>query len=436
MKPKIQEVIRHSISNRLDKLSVKIRNEDPSNPNPEDKEDWGEEFVTGDEGSSIIKYIGGYGGTFLFLGLLLEHKFHHLTIPYFNSSGVVQVIEFIGFIFRDIGLALVIAAFLGFIIEVPSLAKTLKERILDVLKDHAYLKSLSMEDLERIKRQSGRILWKKKGKRKGAHLNNSLIKLEEEVNQLLEEPYYEFFRINIQCENDVITDADGTEHEYIRKTVNTHYQLVNPLKGKKAINVFSQARFYCPESITPSDLWKISEFEMQLDGKAVSKSEYKMTTKDGKHEHPKYNIHGSYKKIDEKKEFVVEFDNQMSVKMTETRMVIKADPIYVHRVSKPTKSFILNYHYADKKSSLKADWFGTNPKRSPKDFELIEENDHVNIESFKWLLPGNGVFVAVIPRINSQTTKPNLAGSKGTGNAKIEIESGAAANEDVSDNSG
>ncbi|HNN71458.1 MAG TPA: hypothetical protein PKG89_09465, partial [Ferruginibacter sp.] len=62
----------------------------------------------------------------------------------------------------------------------------------------------------------------------------------------------------------------------------------------------------------------------------------------------------------------------------------------------PVKSFRLDYHFPVQGVKLFASCFGTMAFSEAGNMKIIHEEDHISVESYSWLLPGNGVFVVAV----------------------------------------
>ena len=85
------------------------------------------------------------------------------------------------------------------------------------------------------------------------------------------------------------------------------------------------------------------------------------------------------------------------MEVEETRFVAHSDPIYVQRLSKPTKSFSIDYIYNNPNYKLKIEGFGANANLTDGKFIKSENGNFVSFDMLSWLLPGNGILIATIP---------------------------------------
>ena len=67
-------------------------------------------------------------------------------------------------------------------------------------------------------------------------------------------------------------------------------------------------------------------------------------------------------------------------------------------MDKPTKNLTINYLYDNPKFKLKADCFSTLPSLYVDNLILTEHSNSIFIESKTWLLPGNGILIAIVPK--------------------------------------
>ena len=271
--------------------------------------------------------------------------------------------------------------------------------IINALKDKHYLEGLSDSELETIKETCNNLLFLYHGKREDVYLNESLIEFENEIFRLLMKPYYEYFITTIEC-TDYVPDIaqDFLGGTCIKKIVQTNFKIVNPIKGQKTEKLLPPFRFYCPEEFSCEDMVKITKFRVRVDG-----AEYKDFADDivlhfesDNSKYPNYNQKLTYKLNKEQVKFT--FLNEITVEMEEIRLISSNDKIYSKRMDKPTKNLTINYLYDNPKFKLKADCFSTLPSLYVDNLILTEHSNSIFIESKTWLLPGNGILIAIVPK--------------------------------------
>jgi hypothetical protein len=91
-----------------------------------------------------------------------------------------------------------------------------------------------------------------------------------------------------------------------------------------------------------------------------------------------------------------EFSKTLKIERIYEIKVPKEDITFLKRVKIPVKSFRLDYHFPEANVKLVASCFGTLAFSSEGSIKIIHEQDHVSVESYSWLLPGNGVFVVAV----------------------------------------
>jgi len=337
-----------------------------------------------------ITIVGLIGIGLILINLYLEG--FHFTEEYLKT---------IGHLTRDVGIAFLSAAIISFLIEIPSLLDYFKERIIDALKDNNYLKDLSYPELERIKEKCNKLIFLYHGKRHDVFLNESLIEFENEIFKSLLKPYYEYFIATVDCKD--YSKNPGIEFpgtKCYRKVVQTNFKIVNPLKGEKTEKILNPMDFYCPEDFnTCESLIHLTRFRVKID-----KGDYKdYTLEITKHidnmdicSYPNYNKKLTYKLNNEEVKF--HFNSEITVDMEEVRLISSDDKIYAKRVDKPTKNLTINYLYDNPNFKLKADCFSTMPILTIDNLILTEYSNSVFIESKTWLLPGNGILIAIVPK--------------------------------------
>lgn len=356
-----------------------------------------------DTPSRIAIYLLGAVGIILILISALNHSLG--IYPSFIPSKYADTsMEFI----RDIGIAVFSAALITLAIELRNVLDFAKKSLVKALTSNAYLESLGVQGLLRIKEHCNQLIWQKRGHREDANLNQSLTKLEAEIADELSNPFYEFYRLTIDCtEINLETELKFKDMgippntKAIKKTLQTHFKIINPKVKEEEEELKFSVNLYCPDYITDTSLlntidrasyksdlhkdWK----ECTNDIKYFENSDYKPSSK------PTYNKQFYVKKNSEKP-FVINYNNEVEVKIEETRYVLASDAIYTRKMNKPSKSTLIIYTYHSDKITLKGDCFGT-LKQSSDEVTISENINSVIIESRAWLLPGNGISIVHMP---------------------------------------
>jgi hypothetical protein len=333
-------------------------------------------------------------GSFLFVMSVVFEKFHN------HFQGFSYLLTLLGQFSRDFSIAIIIAALVAKMIEVPNLISFVNGRTIEALSDYGFLNGLSDAELDKIKKKCSKIIFEKKGKRDGDQfLNESLIEYESDITSLLLKPYHEYYKINIHCTDVILKNAEGVEFKFMKKVTKRNFKIVNPLMGTAHVDIIPPVNLFCPDGFDCSKLIELSKIIVSVDGATEKLDITGKFTKDivqNTIKHPNYNsriIHC----IAPNKNSAYPFNSEITVEITETRFIPHSDPIYVQRVNRPTKNFSIHYTYDNPNATLKIEGFGADANLTDGKLIKTENGNSVSFDMLSWLLPGNGIIIATIP---------------------------------------
>lgn len=305
-------------------------------------------------------------------------------------------IEFAGYslpesvrkIFESLGHAFVVGTAISVILDLPYMQKYYKSRIVDVLVGNEYLNSLPESELERLRKECTEKIYLKKTK----HFEQSLLNLDESISKLLTEPYISKYRIELTCYK---------EGDNIRKRANIKYWIENPLHAEAIEDFDGKVGLYAIKDIPKENLFKVNKFAVKIDDNPsidlATKVDYKFTddNDDAKQGH-NFVVSLVEKGID--KPFSFRFGTTLEIEIEDERLVPNNDNIYTKRIKLPTKNFQIHYNVIGMECKLQGVCLGTMLKGHMGHLRTVTNENSISIESFDWLLPGNGIMIAAIPK--------------------------------------
>ena len=335
-----------------------------------------------------------WGGLFLLCISILFERFNT------HFPGFLYIFNIISEISRDLSIAIISAALIAKIIEVPNFINFINSRTIEALTNHNFLNTLQPLELLDIKKACSKLVFEKNGKREiDQFLNESLIEYESEITKLLMRPYHEYYKINIHCEDVTLKDKDGNSHSFIKKVSKRNFKIVNPLKGTINVDILPAFNMHCPENFECKNLIELNKITVTVDDSQERKDITKLFEPEivgNGVKHPNYNSRINYY-LQPNKNSIYPFNSELVVEIEETRFIAVSDPVYVLRVNKPTKSFSVTYTYNNPKQKLKIEGFGADVNLTDGKTIKTENGSSVSFDMLSWLLPGNGIIIVTIP---------------------------------------
>ena len=361
--------------------------------------------------------------------LIYSHQVDINTRPIYFS--------FLTFIIRftqDAGIAVLSAGIITIIIEVRSFVEFTAKSVIEALTSDSYLDGLTEERLQEIKTACSRKIIEAKHNRTESNLNESLLDLEAAVSKQLFMPYYEKYRIRVECEEVNAQEKGFTiSGKLLEKRIHTVYTIVNPKQGMEEekldlkYNMARPERMFAASGEVTEDirnLIRIEKFLITIDNaeqpiNVIKKVKYKFEIKQAaqvikydviaklvKNNSPKEDGGDTTKKekIDpSEEEYVVHYDNKLVIDMTEVIYVPIDDELYARRLTKPTKYSSIFYQYKqpkDREIKLQAACFCT-LKDYYKSVTTNEGSSYVEVICDNWLLPWNGFCIIHMPVVQA-----------------------------------
>ena len=285
-------------------------------------------------------------------------------------------------------------AILALSIDIPSRLRDYEESFIAALSSNHYLKTLDEQRLTTLRNDATEQLHKTKA----PNMAKGLIKFDQNILDLLRQPYYSFYRHSVYCK----TSDDG--ENYI-KTHTIEYRLVNPYSIYREATEYIKLRNLV---LVKDGKWNDKMLDLNIQCQIDDKKEI-IDFKDriaftnhplkGEFYNTEVTLYDS-KGDDSAHGIRVDFSDNIKVKMTYNITVNKEDPCFTKRLQHPAKNFRLDYGCDDPNINLYGQIFGTQLKQS--DISINYNNESMSLETFDWLLPTNGAIVVMLNNHKTQ----------------------------------
>jgi hypothetical protein len=224
------------------------------------------------------------------------------------------------------------------------------------------------------------------------HFDQTLLDLDNRLTELLAAPYIENYRSDISC---IQEDKD-----FILKTSCNKYWIVNPGE-KKAEEIFDGKLWMLEIPGNPTaDLFKILKFKVRIDQGVEEDWVDRVVCKrvDNSDSSVGHKVHIYFTdKNDQPIKWA--YDKTIEIEVEDQRLVPAHDNIYVKRIDKtPIKNLHITYKIDGMNCKLEGNCFGTLSSTSSGTIRVVRHDNSIGIESFSWLLPGNGIMIAMLPK--------------------------------------
>jgi hypothetical protein len=332
--------------------------------------------------------------------------------------------------FKDVFSTILAGAIFAYAIDLFVKYKDLENFLIRSLTSNSHLKKLDNEKLRKLRIDVTNELHTKSI----ANVANGLIDLDQNICDLISEPYYERYRHFIVCRTSL--DENGASYsplneisEYIWKENTIEYTIINPYGSNKPIKEIIRNRphilFKNIDTDKPKDYIKDFSIEYIVDDNDNDKKTFNDEKIDWSMEKNNsysefYNVKLKLKKINNientnnetKKEnnteedgFEVMFSKNLKVKQHYFVKVPKEDICFTKRIQHTALSFIISYshHFTDQK--LHGQMFGSNIKQDSITTNI--ERYNITLESNNIMLPQNGAIIVMTPMGISNSANKN-----------------------------
>lgn len=293
-------------------------------------------------------------------------------------------------IISSISISVVTGSILALLIDLPSRLRDYEESFINALTTNSYLKSLDENRLTSLRND----ITEQLHKTKAPSMAKGLIEIDQRVCELLRQPYYTRYRHSVLCH--YVEDEN-----YIEKQHSIEYRLINPFgsfrqateflkftnlirlrEGEDVESTISGFKFTCSVDGNPHDVLtnRIDFQYADVQGEFYNK---KVILKDKSSNDGRVGIR-------------VDFKDHIDVSMNYKIRVPMDDPCFSKRLQHPVKNFRLDYTCENDNVELYGQVFGTEIKQS--DVSIKYTNHSISLETFDWLIPGNGAIVVMLKK--------------------------------------
>lgn len=294
--------------------------------------------------------------------------------------------EYIYAVVSGIAISVVTGSILAIVIDLPSRLKDYELSFVNALSSNNYLKSLDENRLTNLRND----ITEQLHKTKAPCMARGLIKIDQRVCELLRQPYYSRYRHTVACEK-------SDDPDFIIKEHTIEYKLINPYSVNQAAVEYIKFTnlVLVKEGQTDHPITDLSIL-CSIDNKPALDlaGRIKFNSDNITNEFYNKKIFISDKEGNEGNKGVrVEFNDYIEVKMRYKIAVPKNDLCFTKRLQHPAKNFRLDYSCDDNDRKLYGQIFGTEIKQS--DISIKYAKNSISLETFDWLLPGNGAIVVM-----------------------------------------
>ena len=286
---------------------------------------------------------------------------------------------------NSVGQALIIGPAISWILDLPSMIKYFKRITIESLISSEYLNSLERDRLMQLRKDCTANIHLKDA----PNVESGLINMDENVCELLTQPYYDRYRQNTTC------TKDG---QYFRKKHHTEELIINPLPSKVKYDDFPNTYLGMLDGEELEDVYKVVKITVKVDDNDEQDITSKIIIAKKKIYETDIHFDTVVTWLDqENKDLSIEFTKSLLInRIVEIRTAV-TDVTFFKRVKMPVKSFKIDYHYAGNDLKLVGSCFGTLSYPNSGGIRVIQELNYISIESFVWMLPGNGIFIVKVP---------------------------------------
>jgi hypothetical protein len=284
-----------------------------------------------------------------------------------------------------IGQALIIGPTISLILDLPSMVGYFKRITIESLISKEYLNSLPRQTLVDLRKECTAHI----------HLGDApfveqgLINIDENVCELLTQPYHERYRQNTTCWN---------EGNFTYKKHQVEELIINPLGNrtfKQPEMVKSLLMKQAGEQI--DELFKVLKFSVTIDDQEERDYLLDLSIQESAADLELLNYNTQVVLQDKNgKPLFFEFNKSLKIERIYQVRVPKTDITFVKRLTMPAKSFRLDYHHSDPGCKLVGSCFGTLSFSNDGSLKVNHNENHISIEAYTWLLPGNGVIIVTV----------------------------------------
>jgi hypothetical protein len=282
---------------------------------------------------------------------------------------------------NSLGQALIIGPALSWILDLKSMVDYFKKITIESLISKEYLAKLERSQLLDLRKECTAKIHLKDAE----NIEKGLINLDESVCELLTEPYLERYRQNTSC------SLDGDF--FIKRHYMEEY-VINPLDKKVKFKEFPKSYISVPIGEDATSFLTITKLTIKIDDGIEIDYTPKVKIHSSKVNDAEFLYNTVFSWVDETgKDLEIEYNKSLLVNRVYEIKTPKDDITFIKRVTLPTKSLKIDYSYNGSDLRLIGSCFGTLSYSNDNGMKVIQDDNYISIESFDWLLPGNGIFI-------------------------------------------
>lgn len=367
------------------------------------------------------------GVIMLMASLYLLIYFHHVDMD--KRPTLSTVLWLSNLLLRDLAIAVILAGIVAWLLEIKNFMTLVTKAVTSSLTSDDYLEKLSEDRLYALKKSCSRKITETGKNRNEPNLNESLIDLEAEISKEIFSPYYEKFRIRLECiergpdemkipvrpgETATVKCFTTLKGNLLEQRIRTKYTIINPKQGQEIEKVRGSYNLAQPVGVLTeeiSHLIRLEKFEYTVDNekkvnRPLDSLKYKVEKKVSQ-QVIKYDVSAVLLNADDS-EVSITYNDKLVVEIIQVVYVPMDDWTYSRRLTKPAKTSSVFYQYTPppgRKIKFQAECFCTLQKYYQDAVTINDGSDYVEILCDNWLLPANGFFITHMPE-DVNTTQP------------------------------
>ena len=352
--------------------------------------------------------------------LIYFHEVDRNTRPILSS-----MLWLSNLLLRDLAIAFILAGIVAWLLEIKNFLELVSKAVTTSLTSDNYLGKLTEDRLYAIKKSCSRKITETGKNRNEPNLNESLIDLEAEISKEIFSPYYEKFRIRVECterEPDQMTIDVKNEttkeivserrfstltENLLEQRIRTKYTIINPKQGQENEKIKASYGLAQPNGVLLNEihnLIRLEKFEYTVDKepkvvRPLESLKYKVEKKVSQ-QVIKYDVNAILVNSDDS-EVSIPYNDKLVIEIIQVVYVPMDDWTYSRRLTRPAKTSSVFYQYTPptpgRKIKFQAECFCTLQKYYQEAVTINDGSDYVEILCDNWLLPANGFFITHMP---------------------------------------
>lgn len=342
-----------------------------------------------------------------------------LPFPYlYNIKTILKILE-------ALSISVLAGTILAFLIDIPSRIKEYKNFFVTLLTSNEYLKRLDEKQLTNLRSEVTTLLHTQDV----PNMPKGLIRLDQVICNMLKQPYYKYYRQSIKVD---LTSKSQEHNSFLKKDFSVEYLIFNPFNKDRSIIVDLGFSGFTdiPNNSDVKDYFKINKFTLHIDSynEEIDMTQYIKILSMPCKESIGYNTHifintlennkaalherffkehasGNKKEINYEnlneinlnlsQKLNIRFKDKIKVELNYSITTPINDKIFTKRLRYPVKYFRIDYTSKTNSHKLYGQLLGTLIEQSKISTNIQNDKTHLSLETFDWLLPGNGAIIVM-----------------------------------------